>query len=158
MATVSFTAKQVMELIILGIKNENYEAAINLAKEFIAQLKAFDSKIDNRDLREQVVFICGPYRGKTIADIAANIERAETYAQKYWGLGYTVICPHLNTRFFDIITNIPDEAFLSGCKELVRRCDILVTIPKWRQSSGSVDEYDLAVSLDKVIIHEEGGA
>jgi hypothetical protein len=107
-----------------------------------------------KNFRDKVVFICGPYTGESIFEVTANIERARTYAVKYWQLGYTVICPHLNTQFFDILTDIPEEAFLQGCLELVRRCDILVAIDGWLSSPGARQEIDLAISLSKGVLYD----
>jgi len=40
MAKVELTSKQVLELIILGIENGNYQAAINIARDCIDELDA----------------------------------------------------------------------------------------------------------------------
>lgn len=100
----------------------------------------------------KVVFICGPYRADTIHDIVLHIRKAEAYAKKYWDMGYCVICPHKNTALLD--GTLPDEAWLSGACELLRRSDILVAIPGWESSSGSGDEMKLAEEMGKKIILE----
>jgi hypothetical protein len=73
--------------------------------------------------REKVVYIAGPYRADTIRETVENIRLAEKTAIEYWELGYTVICPHMNTALFDGI--LPDEAWLEGALELLKRSDIL---------------------------------
>ena len=73
--------------------------------------------------RSKVVYIAGPYRADTIRETVENIRMAEKTAIEYWKLGYTVICPHMNTALFDGI--LPDEVWLEGALELLKRADIL---------------------------------
>lgn len=100
--------------------------------------------------RHTIVYIAGPYREKCIYDTVQNIRKAEMYACEYWRKGYTVICPHKNTALLDGWE--PDEVWLEGAKELLRRSDIIVMIPGWQSSKGSVAEYELALELGKEII------
>lgn len=92
----------------------------------------------------QFAYICGPYRSHSWGGIDRNIERAKCYAMRYWSLGYYVICPHTNSGHFDKVC--PDEFFLSAYKELLRRdlIDLLVVLPGYEQSPGSLDEIHLA--------------
>ena len=106
-----------------------------------------------RNLRHVVVYIAGPYRASTEWELVQNIRHAEHYAIKYWSAGYTVICPHKNTAHFG--GSQPDEVWLEGTLEMLRRSDILVLIPGWEKSSGSKAERDEAMKLNKQIIYEE---
>lgn len=101
----------------------------------------------------KVACICGPYRADSINEVVKNIRFAEKYAEKYWKLGYCVICPHKNTALFDGI--LPDQVWLEGAKEMIKRSDVLVVIPGWPDSSGSSDEIDWAISLNKELIYDE---
>jgi hypothetical protein len=101
----------------------------------------------------KVAFICGPYRADTIHGIVQNIRKAEYYAKKYWQKGYCVICPHKNTALFDGVCQ--NAVWLNGAKELLSRADILVLIPGWQNSSGSMDEWKLAKELEKEILEEK---
>jgi len=98
----------------------------------------------------QVAFICGPYRAGSVRGIVENIRRAEKYALKYWSLGYAVFCPHMNTALFDGAE--PDEVWLNGGLEFLRRSDVVVCIPGWENSEGSIAEVRLARALGKKII------
>jgi hypothetical protein len=100
----------------------------------------------------QIVFICGPYRAKTLNGIVENIRIAEKYAKKYWELGYCVICPHKNTSLLDGF--LPDDIWLKGAQKLLSVSDIVVVLPGWLNSSGSVLEHKLARRLNKKIIFE----
>lgn len=98
----------------------------------------------------KLVFISGPYRASTPRGIVENIRRAESVAIKMWKRGYAVICPHKNTALFDGL--MPDETWLSGDIEILRRCDAICMVPGWDDSSGSIAEHALAVHLGLEII------
>ena len=100
----------------------------------------------------KIAYIAGPYRNKTIHGIVENIRRAEKYAIKYWKLGYAVICPHKNTALFDGL--LPDNTWIDGDCELLRRSDVIVFTGNWWESEGCLREYNLARNLDKEIIYE----
>jgi len=103
--------------------------------------------------RNQVVYIAGPYRADTVHGIVENVRLAEWYAKRYWRQGFTVICPHKNTALLDGV--LPDDAWLDGAMELLRRSDIVVFIPGWEKSSGSRAEMEEAKRFYKSIIVEE---
>ncbi len=101
----------------------------------------------------KVAYIAGPYRAKTPHGIVENIRKAEQYAIKYWSMGYAVICPHKNTALLDGVC--PDEVWLEGAMELLRRADVVVFIPGYKDSTGSMAEFDEAVVMGKEIIIED---
>lgn len=103
---------------------------------------------------KQIAFICGPYRSSNGKTVLENIRYAERYAIKYWLKNYVVICPHLNTAFFDGI--LPDNVWLDGTLKILKRCDILVAIPGWENSDGSKREIECAKQNKIHIIYEEG--
>jgi hypothetical protein len=102
--------------------------------------------------KRAVAYIAGRYRASTPARIHENIEHARKYAIKYWQIGYAVICPHMNSAFLDGV--VPDFEFMDGCLEMVRRADVIVMIPGWKESEGACMEQALAEKLKKVIIYE----
>jgi hypothetical protein len=83
----------------------------------------------------KVVYVAGPFRGNSAWDIEQNIRRAETLALEVWRLGAACLCPHSNTRFFH--NAAPDEVWLKGDLELLRRCDAMVLTEDWERSSGA---------------------
>jgi hypothetical protein len=103
-------------------------------------------------MRKEVAYIAGPYRATTPHGIVQNIHRAEQYAKKYWRLGYVVICPHKNSGLLDGV--LPDESWLEGAKELLRRSDLLVIMPEYQESNGTLLEIKLAQELNMQIIYE----
>ena len=86
----------------------------------------------------KVAFISGPYRSDTPSGIVRNIRSAEAVAVELWRMGYAVICPHMNSALMDGLC--PDETWLKGDLEMLRRCDLVVMIPRWRTSEGSKAE------------------
>jgi hypothetical protein len=101
----------------------------------------------------KLAYIAGPYRtghGRTVFE---NIQAARAVAVKYWKLGYAVICPHSNTAFFDGLC--PDDTWIEGDLEMLRRCDVVVMMKSWRQSAGARKEFRLACRLKKEIIEED---
>jgi hypothetical protein len=101
----------------------------------------------------KLAFISGPYRADTVVGIVENIRRAEAVAKKYWLLGYVVICPHMNTALFDGL--LPDEAWLMGALEILVRCNTIVMMEGWEDSSGAKEELRYAKKWDKEIIYEK---
>lgn len=91
---------------------------------------------------KKLVYIAGPYRAATPFQIQKNIREAAEIGLKYWKLGYAVIVPHMNTALLD--HELPDDAWLTGDFEMIRRCDYVVVSPRWRQSSGTIAEIDFA--------------
>jgi len=100
----------------------------------------------------KVAFISGPYRSETISGIVQNIRNAESVAIKYWRLGYAVICPHKNTALFDGL--MPDETWLNGDLEILKRCDAIVMMKEWEKSSGAKAELEFAEKHGLEIIYD----
>ena len=100
----------------------------------------------------KVAFISGPYRGKTHYDIEQNIREAEAVAIKYWCLGYAVVCPHKNSSHFDGLA--PDDVWLKGTLAIMEKCDVIVMLPKWRESEGARNELERATLKGLEVIYE----
>lgn len=91
----------------------------------------------------KLIYVAGPYRGPNAWEIECNIRRAETLALEAWRLGVAVICPHANTAHFQGAA--PDEVWLEGDLEMLRRCDAVLLTPDWGRSAGARAERDEAV-------------
>lgn len=86
----------------------------------------------------KLIYIAGPYRAKSEWLVAQNIRRAEALALEVWKLGAAAICPHKNSALMG--GAVPDEFFLAGDLEILKRCDAVVCTPDWRTSLGACDE------------------
>jgi hypothetical protein len=94
----------------------------------------------------KVAYVAGKYRAPTVRGIVENIRAAEAVAIELWRMGFAVVCPHLNTACFDGAA--PDEVWLKGDLEILSRCDLVVMVPGWEQSSGACGERDFAEEHD----------
>lgn len=95
----------------------------------------------------RVVYIAGPFRGKTTWDVAQNVRRAEALGLEVARLGAMPLIPHANTHLFD--GQQTDQFWIDGTLELLKRCDALITTDDWERSSGARGEvaYALANSI-----------
>jgi len=94
----------------------------------------------------KLAYISGPYRAETPHGIVENIRNAEAVAIELWRMGYAVICPHKNTALLDGACD--DDVWLEGDLEMLRRCDVVVVLPKWVESEGTMDEIEEAMLND----------
>ena len=103
----------------------------------------------------KVVYIAGPYRGRTEWEVKENILRAEKVAAEFWRRGYAVICPHKNSSWMGGL--IEDSQWIAAGRELVKRSDIIVLLPGWKSSEGAREELREARLQGKEIIfyHED---
>lgn len=93
----------------------------------------------------RIAFVSGPYRAATESAVVQNIREAEAISVELWKMGYAVICPHKNTALFGGL--MPDEVWLQGDLEILKRCDLIVLSPRWEESSGAVAEKNEAENL-----------
>lgn len=99
----------------------------------------------------KIIFISGPFRGKTHWDVVRNIRRAEEIALKVAEFGAMPLCPQNNTRNFDGL--LTDEFWLEGTLELLRRCDAVLMTGDWKNSSGSLGEEEEAKRIGMPIFY-----
>lgn len=96
----------------------------------------------SRAARMVVVYIAGPFRGPTAWHVAENVRAAERAGHDVAHLGAMPLIPHANTAHFD---GLLDGAFwIAGTAELLRRCDAILMLPTWRESSGARGEHEIA--------------
>jgi hypothetical protein len=90
----------------------------------------------------KVVYVAGPFTGKSSWDIEGNVRRAEGLALEVAKLGAMPLCPHTNTRFFH--GTITNEFWYDGTLELMRRADAIILIEGWQGSHGTGRELEEA--------------
>jgi len=95
--------------------------------------------------RKKLVYTAGPYRSKLgIRGIVENIQTAEYWMAYLWWLGVSVICPHKNTALLDGAYGMTGDDWLDGDFVQVERCDAVFLLPNWQESSGALQEIDVA--------------
>ena len=93
----------------------------------------------------KVIYVAGPYRGPHNWAIRCNIHSAAALALGVWKLGAAAISPHLNTADFQGAA--PDDLWLEGDLEILRRCDAVLMTPDWNRSQGATVEHEEATRL-----------
>lgn len=101
-----------------------------------------------------IIYTAGPYRAPTEWGVTENIRTAERYAIELWKQGWVVICPHKNTACFGGC--LPDDTWLMGDLEILKRCDAIFMLPGWENSEGARVEHTVAHDLGlKTFYHHE---
>ncbi len=93
----------------------------------------------------KVIYIAGRYRDERGEYyVRCNIREAERAALFVWMNGGVAMCPHKNTAGLGGAFGIPDETWLKGDLELIKRCDAIWMLPGWESSTGARGELDYA--------------
>jgi hypothetical protein len=92
----------------------------------------------------KIIYIAGPYRGRSEWEVIQNIRAAEARALDVWRFGGVALCPHKNTSGFGGARGIDDAVWLKGDMELLRRCDAVWAIEGWINSEGARAEVEFA--------------
>ena len=98
--------------------------------------------------RLPVVYVAGPYRAHTRAQVSLNIQSARAIGLIAIRNGWSAVIPHANTGDLDLhAPDIPDAFWLEATLELMRRCDAVVLAPGHDKSEGTQGEIAEALRL-----------
>ena len=90
----------------------------------------------------KMIYVAGPFRSKSVPynhyEQEQNIRRAEEIANRIWCMGAVGVCPHSMTRYWQ--GSAPDQLWLDGDLEILKRCDAIYLCPGWEGSSGTLAE------------------
>jgi hypothetical protein len=100
----------------------------------------------------KLIYVAGPYRATSKAGVTRNINHAKNEAKKLWVAGWSVICPHMNTAHLDGV--VPEDAFLAGDIEILKRCDAIWMLLGWDKSLGARVEMELAKQIGLEVYYE----
>ena len=93
----------------------------------------------------KLIYIAGPFRAKNGWEIERNIREAEELALVVAQLGAVPVCPHTMYRFFNGV--LLDQFWLDATLDLLRVCDAILLLPRWRESQGAKGERDEAMTI-----------
>lgn len=101
----------------------------------------------------ELVYVGGPFSGKTRADVEENIRRAVLLGVEVAKLGVLPVIPHANTSApaFEEVQGY--EFWIAATMELLRRCDAIILTPDWERSSGARGEKADAESRGQPVFH-----
>lgn len=102
----------------------------------------------------KMAYISGAYTAKTNRAIKKNIALARKVGLAWWKKGYAVLVPHLNTSFMEE-DGVSYEELLDGDKTFVKKADIIVFLPNWKESKGAKREHEWAIEFAKVRYYEK---
>lgn len=100
--------------------------------------------------RSKIIYVSGKYTG-TPEEVDVNIGMARSFSMEIWEMGYTALCPHLNTMHFERDCKCDYEDYMDGDMELVKRSDAMFMVPGWEDSKGAVRERKGALALNKPV-------
>ncbi len=100
-----------------------------------------------------LVYVAGPYRASNAWLVEQNIRRAEAVAIQVAEVGCYPITPHTNTRGYFEHAQPDADFWLQATLELMRRCDAVLMMPNWRESSGAIGEFNEAVRMGKPTLY-----
>jgi hypothetical protein len=95
--------------------------------------------------RNIIIYVSGKYSG----EIDNNIQIARHFAIKIWEMGYTTLCPHLNTAHFEQDCKCGYDDYIQGDLVMLECCNGIFLLPYWEESSGA--KLELAEATNKRI-------
>ena len=99
----------------------------------------------------KVIYIAGKYTAPDQKTRKKNIKNAEETAKAVWKRGMAAICPHLNTKNWDNL--LSTEEFLEGYFSIVKKCDAVLMLNGWKDSTGAEAEHWLATTYNVPVFY-----
>lgn len=88
--------------------------------------------------RVPLVYVAGPYRAETREGVELHIQTARAVGLQVARKGWCPVIPHTMLAHLDAAApSIADQFWLDATLELMRRCDAVLLLPGWTQSSGT---------------------
>lgn len=100
-----------------------------------------------------LIYIAGPFRGPTPYDVRRNVEAARDVGLYVARCGGYPVIPHTMTADFD--KQLDDQFWLDGTMEMLRRCDAVMMMTTWKQSTGAKAEREEAERLGILVFYME---
>jgi hypothetical protein len=88
----------------------------------------------------KLIYIAGKFSGSTRTNVENNIMAAVRVGIEVAKLGGMPVIPHANTAHPDFSIVQVYSFWIEGTTELMRRCDAVMLVDGWRESSGASGE------------------
>lgn len=105
----------------------------------------------------KLVYLSGPYTAHGGRSTEQHIETARRYAVLVWNAGHAAIVPHLNTAGFEHLSTATYKQYMAAYLKLVGRCDAILMIDHWEESSGARAELERAQTLGLPVFYAFAG-
>ena len=108
----------------------------------------------------KLIYVAGPYTGKSYSEIDDNIMKAEDVSIMLFTKGWNVFTPHKNTSHYERyegVAGLDYHTWIETTKDMLRRCDAIIMMKEWERSSGSKDELEFATAMKIPIYYEKDG-
>lgn len=97
--------------------------------------------------RKGLMYIAGPYSGTTPRPVLSNVRLASAWAGLMAKRGWVPVVPHLWHYMQEEARGFSYEDWIALGLALLRRCDAILMIPGWQESTGARGELALAQKL-----------
>ena len=101
----------------------------------------------------KLIYIAGKFRGATPWEVEQNIRAAEEIGLQVAQLGGIPIIPHTMYRYFD--KSLPDAFWEAATLGLLSRCDAILLLYGWRESTGAREERRQALKKKQTCIEQD---
>ena len=93
------------------------------------------------------VYVAGPYWAETPEGIAANVHKAAAEGAELLRLGYVPFVPHSMFHKWSAAPDLSEERILWACCAWLGQCTVMLLLPGWQQSKGTLQELRCARAL-----------
>jgi hypothetical protein len=101
----------------------------------------------------KLVYVAGKFSAPTRAQVEINIDYAVDVGLAVAQMGAFPVVPHANTAHPGYEKLQPYPFWIAGTLALLRRCDALITVPNWKESSGARGEVADALERGQPVFH-----
>lgn len=102
------------------------------------------------------VYVAGAYSADNVLDVLKNIGRGEEYASQVFMMGYAPFCPWHDKDY--VIKNWSEEftvdQFYDYSMAWLEVSDVVLVIPGYEESNGTLTEIERAKSLGIPVIYD----
>jgi hypothetical protein len=102
----------------------------------------------------KLIYVAGPFSAPTRDGVEQNIARAVARGLQVAQLGALPVIPHSNTSDPEFEDIQPYQFWIEATAELCRRCDALLTVHGWENSSGARGEVEIMRELGRPVFHK----